>query len=68
MKMPILIALGAVLALAAGCSGSDKHVQTQNRMVTDDDGDVKQETTITTTDEDGNVEKVEKKETEIHDD
>ena len=66
MKMPILFALGAALAL--GCSGSDKHVQTQNRLVTDDDGDVKQETTITTTDDEGKVEKVEKKETEIHDD
>jgi hypothetical protein len=66
MKITILVALAAGLAL--GCGGSDKHVNTQNRTVTDDDGDVKQETTITTTDEDGDVEKVEKKDVEIHDD
>jgi hypothetical protein len=66
MKITILVAIAAGLAL--GCGGSDKRVNTQNRTVTDDDGDVKQETTITTTDEDGNVEKVEKKDVEIHDD
>jgi len=66
MKISILVALAGALAL--GCGGSDKHVKTQNRTVTDDDGDVKQETTITTTDDEGNVEKVEKKDVEIHDD
>jgi hypothetical protein len=66
MRLTILALIGA--ALAVGCGGSDKHVQTQNRTVVDDDGDVKQETTVTTRDDDGDIEKVQKKDTEIVDD
>jgi len=66
MKLLAACALtGAVMML--GCGGSDEHVKTQNQLVTEEGGDVKQRTTITTTDEEGKIKDVEKKETEIHD-
>lgn len=54
-------------ALMMGCGGSTEKVKTQNQMVTEEDGDVKQRTTITTTDEEGQIKDVEKKETDIKD-
>ena len=54
-------------ALLLGCGGSDEHVKTQNQLVTEEGGDVKQRTTITTTDEEGKIKDVEKKDTEIKD-
>ena len=65
MKLSILLAVASVAAV--GCGGSDKQVRTENQVVTDDDGDVKQQTT-TTTDDKGKVEKVERKQIDIHDD
>ncbi|MEJ7730622.1 MAG: hypothetical protein WKG00_15550 [Polyangiaceae bacterium] len=65
--MKLLAACALTGAVMLGCGGSDEHVKTQNQMVTEEGGDVKQKTTITTTDEEGKIKDVEKKETEIHD-
>ncbi len=51
---------GAALLLALplvglACGGSDKVVHTQTENVADDDGDVHQKTTVTTTNADGQV-------------
>ena len=62
-----LVGLLVVVIAGLGCGGSDKVVQTQNQQKVDEDGNVTQETTVTTTDEDGELKDVKKHETPIVD-